>query len=356
MLKRQCPEEMPFSPVLKQIIANAERNATALPQAKRHPEILLKIATALLIYAGPLAYNFLQKNLHQALPSLRTVKRIVHASYDTMNEGEFRFDGLAAHIGKHKTVSLVTIGKDATRIICRVEYDVRTDRCVGFVLPLQNGLPAIDSFLATSFDAVEKMFTNRTVAKYAYVYMAQPLDQKVLPFCLACFGTDNKFATNHVLSRWQHIAVECSKRNVMVVSFGGDGDSRVMKAMRISTGLFSKEIKLLSPLQSIAYPTIWSEWFWMHSLCNIAFVQDTVHIAVKLKCRLLKPSVVLPMGTYTAGPHHLKKQWGKMFMDSESVILIIKTSRTTMLCCILYGHCQVLINSLMLQQLNSSLY
>ena len=136
--------------------------------------------------------------------------------------------------------------------------------------------------------------------------MAQPLDQKVPPFCLACFGTDNKFATNHVLSRWQHIAVECSKRNVMVVSFGGDGDSRVMKAMRISTGLFSKEIKLLSPLQSITYPTIWSEWFWMHSLCNIAFVQDTVHIAVKLKCRLLKPSVVLPMGTYTAGPHHLQ--------------------------------------------------
>ena len=31
------------------------------PQSQpRHPEILFKIATALLIYAGPLAYNFLQ--------------------------------------------------------------------------------------------------------------------------------------------------------------------------------------------------------------------------------------------------------------------------------------------------------
>ena len=73
-------QDLPFSPVLNQIITNAERNATALPQAKRHPE--KKFATALFIYAGPLAYEFLQKNLHQALPSLRTVQRIVHANYD----------------------------------------------------------------------------------------------------------------------------------------------------------------------------------------------------------------------------------------------------------------------------------
>ena len=306
VFQQKCPDDRPFSPILKQIILNAERNVTALPQAKKHTEVLKKFATALFIYAGPLAYNFLQKNLHQALPSLRTVQCIVHTSYDTLNEGEFCFDGLVDHIRKHNTVSLVTIGEDATRIICRVEYDVRTNRCVGFVLPLKNGLPEIDTFLATSFEAVEKMFTNQTVAKYAYVYMAQPLDQKVPPFCLACFGTDNRFSANHVLSRWQHIAVECSKINIQVVSFGGDGDARVMKAMRISTGLFSKEMKLQPPLQSIAIPTEWSEWFWTQRPCNVAYVQDTVHIAVKLKCRLLKPSVVLPMGMYTAGAHHLQ--------------------------------------------------
>ena len=232
VFQQKCPDDRPFSPILKQIILNAERNATALPQVKRHTEVLKKFATALFIYAEPLAYNFLQKYLHQALPSLRTVQRIVHASYDTLNEGEFCFDGLIDHI--HKPVSLVTIGEDATRIIYRVEYDVRTNQCVGFVLPLKNGLPEIDSFIAISFEAVEKMFTNQTVAKYAYVYMAQPLVQKVPPFCLACFGTDNRFSANHVLSRWQHITVECSKRNIQVVNFGGDRDARVMKAMRIS--------------------------------------------------------------------------------------------------------------------------
>ena len=58
VLKRQCPEEMAFSPVLKQIIANAERNATALPEAKRHPEIkflspVLDIHTWALLWVHP---------------------------------------------------------------------------------------------------------------------------------------------------------------------------------------------------------------------------------------------------------------------------------------------------------------
>lgn len=146
MLQRQSPDELPFRPVLKQIIMNAERNATVLPQAKRHPEVLKNFATALFIYARPLAYNFLQRNLHQPLPSLRTVQRIVHGNYDTLNEGEFRFDGLADHTAKHNTVNLVSVGEDATRIICRVAYDARTNRCVGFVLPLKDGLPEVDSF------------------------------------------------------------------------------------------------------------------------------------------------------------------------------------------------------------------
>ena len=204
-LRIQESNVLSFSPVLRQIIANSERNATALPQGKRHSEVLKKFATALFICMGPLAYELLQRNLHQALPSLRTIQRIVHANYDAMNEGEFWFDGLATHIAKYNTTNIVTIGVDAICIICRVEYDSKTNRCVGFVLPLKNGLPEIDSFLATSFDAVERMFADHTIARYAYVYMAQPLDHNIPAFCLACFGTNNKFTAEHVLLRRQYI-------------------------------------------------------------------------------------------------------------------------------------------------------
>ena len=44
----------------------------------------------------------------------------------------------------------------------------------------------------------------------------------------------------------------------------------------------------------------------MNEPSRIAYVQDVVHIAVKLKCRLLKLSIVLPMGSYVAGVHHLR--------------------------------------------------
>ena len=122
-LRKQESDEskaMLFGPVIRQMIANAERNAVTLPQGIRHPEILKKFATALFIYAGPLAYDFCNITCIMALPSLRTIQRVVHTHYNTMNEGEFNFDGLVAHIAKHNTTNIVTIGEDATRIICRV--------------------------------------------------------------------------------------------------------------------------------------------------------------------------------------------------------------------------------------------
>ena len=201
-----------LTPVLKQIISKAERNAQCLPKGRRHSEVLKKFATSLFIYAGPLAYNFLQENLPQALPCLRSIQQVVHSEYKTIHEGEFRFEELVAHISQHKAPNVVTIGEDATRVISRVEFDSGTNRCVGFVLPLNNlGLPEVDSFLAVSFDGIEKIFSNNKIAKYAYVYMAQPLCEVPLLFAwpllepiislqqiVCCFGgnTYSKSARN----------------------------------------------------------------------------------------------------------------------------------------------------------------
>ena len=138
--------------------------------------------------------------------------------------------------------------------------------------------------------------------------MAQPLDCNIPAFCLACFGTNNKFTAEHVLLRWQRIYKECEKRKIHVISFGGDGDPRIMKAMLVSTGLLSNQFQIkLDGAVPLSYPSSWSSWFWMNEPSRIAYVQDVVHIAVKLKCRLLKPSIVLPMGSYVAGVHHLRK-------------------------------------------------
>jgi len=43
------------------------------------------------------------------------------------------------------------------------------------------------------FDDMKGYFRKASLAKYAMVYMVQPLTLGVPPFCLACIGTNNKF-------------------------------------------------------------------------------------------------------------------------------------------------------------------
>ena len=53
-----------------------------------------KFCTSLLIYSGPLAYEFMQQNLPQALPCLQTVQQVIHSEYKTVSEGDFKSDDL----------------------------------------------------------------------------------------------------------------------------------------------------------------------------------------------------------------------------------------------------------------------
>ena len=225
-------------PVLQQLLLNARRNAGKVPQQRCHQQIMKKFATSLFIYSGPLAYEFIHRNLSEALPSLRSVQRIVSSEYQSFYEGTFRFDELLTHLQAYNAPLVITIGEDATRLIARVDYDSETDRLVGFVLPCnKNGLPITDSFIATSFEVIDNYFSTAQVAKYAFVYMAQGLCEGVPTFCLACMGSDNKFIFEDILKRWKFIFMECKKRGITVVSFGADGDSRELRARQISTQL-----------------------------------------------------------------------------------------------------------------------
>jgi len=195
-------------------------------------------------------------------------------------------------------------------LISRIDYDGETDRCVGFVLPSNSttGLPDVNAYKADSFEAIRTMFTTSTIAKYAYVYMAQPLCQQTPPFCLACIGTDNKFDGKQVMLRWNYIYTECKKQGIVVLSFGGDGDSTVMRAMKdIAFPTDSTDPFQISPKHVLNGPNIpktWLEWF-KATPSSVSLVQDVVHLAVKLKSCLLKVSVVLPMGPYLAIFSHI---------------------------------------------------
>jgi len=55
---------------------------------------------------------------------------------------------------------------------------------------------------------------------------------------------------------------------------------------------------------SVNIPQSWKDWYHAKP-SQICYVQDTVHTAVKLKSRLLKPQIVLPLGSFHASSSHL---------------------------------------------------
>jgi len=70
--------------------------------------------------------------------------------------------------------------------LVRVDFDIETNRLIGFVLPCNsNGLPIVDSFLALSFGDIEECFKSQQIAKFAYVFMAQCVCGMSLHFVLA---------------------------------------------------------------------------------------------------------------------------------------------------------------------------
>ena len=102
--------------------------------------------------------------------------------------------------------------------------------------------------------------------------MAQPLCSNAPPFCLACVGTDNKFTAMHMMQRWNYIVTESDQRNIAVLSFGGDGDSHLMKSMKVSSSFNAPpsdplltHIPSTTLLDSSIIPKGWADWFYITS-------------------------------------------------------------------------------------------
>ena len=221
-----------FHSFFKELLRNAEKNCSKYPTQRRHDNLIKQFATALFVYSGPIAYNFIHKNIPECLPSLRTVQRLVHSTYTFHNEGVFQFKGLAEHLNLYNATKIISISEDATRLIGRVDYDKETDKLVGFVLPSnKEGVPLSDSFIAVSFDFVQDTFLTSEIGKYVLVYMAQPLEENVPAYCLMCTATDNRYNAELIIKRWKYMYNECSKLGIQVISYGADGDSRQLRSM-----------------------------------------------------------------------------------------------------------------------------
>ena len=279
-------------PILDMLYKNALKNAsTSSSRANRHDKTIKIFASSIFCLVGKSGYEFLQSNLGEALPSLSTISRMISDKV-RMREGQFLFDELKIHLDLWNAPPFVHIHLDDTRVLNRVEYDLTTDRYVGLVLPIKDGLPEENAYISNTFGELQHIYNTVHVAKYAHCIVAKTICYDAPLFVFFVLSTDSKY--DHIIQRWEFIEQELKKRGITVVTFGADGAGSFMKAMTVESGLFtlSDQINIKSyVMSSIKIGGI--------------FAQDCVHLLVKLRTRLLVHSNLLALGNETACRTHV---------------------------------------------------
>lgn len=246
-------------------------------------------------------YETLYANL--PIPSLSTISRTIGNSVCDIQEGVCRAKDLKEFLAIRNLPMTVWISEDATRITGKVQYDIRSNQLVGFVLPLNNnGMPVTGSYPTTSAAKIQESFKIGKVASLAYVFIAQPLIENAPSICLCLFGTDNKFYANDVLKRWKYIIGCLRTEGISVLGVSSDGDPRLLKAMRMECQLGIEN----DSYTDVTGKEFRAQYFHAEFEPQIIAIQDTVHIGAKLRMRFIKPSTLLPMGDFLVSVSHLK--------------------------------------------------
>lgn len=251
---------------------------------------------------GRMWYETFKANAIHGVPGLRQIDRYIAEVKSNVVEGILRADELLKYLTDLNLPKFVSLSEDGTKITDRKQYDVGTNQLVGFVLPLNpdNGMPIANFYQATSAADIESSFydvktgNEKKRSTNVNVVMAQSLVKSIPAFCLLIFGTDNTYTTQDVAKRWTYIRKELKKRNVQVVSFGADSDSRYNSTMR-------RHLKL-GTRADISSPFL--EFFNAEYSLNMNFapIQDEIHICTKLRNRLLNRN--MKIGNYTITVHH----------------------------------------------------
>ncbi|CAF1507485.1 unnamed protein product, partial [Rotaria sordida] len=118
--------------------------------------------------------------------------------------------------------------EDSTEVIRKIKYDARTNSFVGFVSPLDNGVPKPPSFKTNSFEELKMWCDTREKAPLLNVHIVQPIpsisDQNKIPtsFILSAYSVNNKLTENDVLCRWKFMFENHFKRQIRIISFSTD--------------------------------------------------------------------------------------------------------------------------------------
>lgn len=311
---------------LGKLLDAANRNSSRKKGGYRYDTGIKRYAAYLRMICGPLAYETIQRNLECALPSLTSTNRYIKSANCHVVEGVLRSEELLLYLKERNLPLVISLSKDATRIIGRVQYDAATNQLVGFTLPLShsNGMPIPYSFPARSAQEIHGHFSNEnSISNFLNVIMAQPVDKNSKPFCLLAFGSDNIYTSVDVAKRWNFICTELKKIGINVLTISSDSDPRYNAAMRLLSKLgcdggrgsnvawFSCNGSMNGPFfiqvhiySNFSYKSLFKIFCYLFEKP----IQDTIHNGTKLRnfiLRTISNRKRLPFGKYFIDWNHL---------------------------------------------------
>lgn len=266
---------------LNKLLETADQNSKRPKGGFRFDYQLKSFAAFLRMLAGRMAYELLQQNLPLAFPSLSTIDRDIRRTQANVIEGVPRCHELLQYLKDRNLPLAVCLSEDATRIINRVQYDSSTNQLIGFVLPTDNnGMPIPFSYKARSSQEIVDHFSNGIVSNFVNTIMAKPCGNAPA-FCVLIFGSGSSYTGKDVANRWEFMTNELKKVGISVVTIASDSDPKYNCAMRILSDL---------AVVSNHHPNFGDkEWFSCgHRLDAPFYVQDTIHLLLKLRNLLLK--------------------------------------------------------------------
>lgn len=296
--------------LLEKIQQTAMKNANRPKQGFRYDNELKRYAVYHRMLAGPLGYNTVQLNLPGCFPSISTTNRYIHRTDHTIIEGELRTKELYDYLVENKQPLWVILSEDATRVSNRVQYDIRSNQLIGFVLATNEStrMPIPFTYKARNACEILNHFSkDLSVAHQVNTVMAQPLGGAPA-FCLTVFGSNNIYSSQTVAKRWTFIQKEIKKIGVNVLALSSDSDSKYNAAMRIMSRLGHKTVDSPS-----------GEFFKCGTNTEPPYcIQDYPHLAVRLRgvlLRTIKHPTALPFGKSHIQVGHLQELMNRFSKD-----------------------------------------
>lgn len=239
---------------LKNLLENIQQNSSKDPQGFRYKHDFKTFCAHTYLVSGLHSYEILSKNMGN-LPSPVTLNRLI-AKEVCVQEGALNIDGLIEYFDQKKYPKIGWYSEDQTKTVERIRYNPKYNTLEGLASPLnENGVPILRFNIAETAADIQNLLSSYPVSTLMNLVLVQPLVENSSAFCLLAYGTDNRFTAGDCLRRWNYIRDTLKSRGFEILGESGDGDSRILKAMKTKSKLSNESFEF--------------DWFHVSFVCSL---------------------------------------------------------------------------------------